>query len=96
MAAQDGVAIWQKAIIMDKNTKRAANTLAREAGEDTIVCIPLVLEGKNYVNACIYAQLNGTVSLSLYKSKEYAGYGFGNVESPEKKCGEICPAVYGA
>ncbi len=84
IAAQDGLAIWDKTIIRDRNTSRVANTLAREAWEDTIVCIPLVLEGKNYVNACIYAQLNGTVSLYLYKSKEYAGYGFGNVDSPEK------------
>lgn len=42
--------------------------------------IPLVLENADHVNAFIHAKLNGTVHLQLHRGREYANYGFGNIQ----------------
>jgi len=78
---QDGLPVWDKPIFnIPKNAARSQAKQASTASNDTIVYIPLVLENANFVNAFIYAKLNGTVHLQLHRGKEYADYGFGNIQ----------------
>lgn len=76
LIAQEGFAIWDKAII---NTQSPSNARNLSNHTDTIVYIPLVVDSANSVNAFIYATVNGTMQLRLYRGREYANYGFGNI-----------------
>jgi len=76
LIAQEGFAIWDKAII---NTQPQGNARNFNNHTDTIVYIPLVVDSANSVGAFIYATLNGTMQLRLYRGREYANYGFGNI-----------------
>lgn len=76
LANQAGFAVWDKAIVQLPQRNHGRNTIA--VG-DTLVYIPLVLANDNHVNAFIYARLNDSVSLKLYRSYEYASHGFGGL-----------------
>ncbi len=80
IAANNGFAVWDK--IMIRPGTSAAGRLG-EAGTaaDTVVYIPLVAAKGNHVNAFIYARLNGSISLQLYRAGDYARYGYGSIST---------------
>lgn len=78
---QDGLPVWDKPIFnLPNNAAKGQARQASAASGDTIVYIPLVLDNADHVNAFIYAKLNGTILLQLHRAKEYASYGFGNIQ----------------
>ena len=80
ISTEAGFAVWDKAIV-NENVQRTVGASARSANSpDTIIYIPLVLENANHVNAFIYAVLNDTVRLSLFRANDYSGYGFGTLQ----------------
>lgn len=83
MINKEGYAIWNKSLFNSnfKKLQKTGNSEKVNTITDTILYIPLVLENTTYVNSFIYARLNGDIHLSLYRGKEYAKYGFGNLSS---------------
>lgn len=64
MAINEGFAKWSKAM-METN------------GTDSIVLLPLVLKGTQYVNSFLVSKLNGgTINTTLVQGKNYTKYGY--------------------
>lgn len=87
---REGLAIWDKSIyntaknhstsVIDVATNSINTNANGTSNNDTIVYIPLVLQNADYVNAFIYATLNGDIRLKLYRAKEYANREFGDLQ----------------
>lgn len=89
MARSDGFAIWNKAIITTYNTGSRRMAANAASSNDTIIYIPLVLENGNHVNAFIFARLNDSISLKLYRANDYASYGFGTIQDSTKNAEKL-------
>ncbi|MBV9986762.1 MAG: AHH domain-containing protein [Chitinophagaceae bacterium] len=83
----DGVPVWNKAYIQYtssassssvKTDGRSSNASANPSTADTIVYIPLVPDGANYVYSFIWAKVSGTVqSWRLFSGRDYDTYNYG-------------------
>lgn len=80
MAKRDGFALWDKAIMTPKTTSSKTMAARSASAGDTIIFIPLALENANHVNAFIFAKLDDSISLRLYRANDYASYGFGTIQ----------------
>ncbi len=78
LIVKEGYAVWDNVEVKMPTQNNARITTNNN---DTIIYIPLVLENTNYVNSFIYATLNGSINLRLYRGREYANYGFGDINS---------------
>jgi|GEM_PF-6202390 len=80
IAKRYGFAQWDKAV-MGSSQKSAKKTSARSgSANDTIIYIPLALDNANHVNAFLFARLNDSISLQLYREKDYSSHSFGTMQ----------------
>ena len=77
----EGYALWNKAMINTRQSSSQNILPNASASVDTFIHIPLVLENTFYVNSFILAKLNGDMSLQLFRGREYASYGFGDINA---------------
>jgi hypothetical protein len=75
----NGYPIWDKVIENKTELANNFNSFTSVVGADTIFILPIVPSGANYVSSFIYAKLNGTVTLDLYRGGDYSLYSFNNV-----------------
>ena len=93
MIEKEGFAVWDKTIsktnVSQPNMQpismstNAVRTNATNNKVDTIIYIPLVLKNTKNVNSFIYAKLNGSISLRLYRGREYEKQGFEDFDKNE-------------
>ncbi len=83
-ADKEGFAIWDKAMVTVTNHKKSGrfstsrNSSDSSNGYDTTITIPVVLNSTVYVNAAIVATLNDSISLSLFRGRDYSKLPYGN------------------
>lgn len=81
---KEGFAIWDKAMVTVTNHKKSGrfstsrNSSDSSNGYDTTITIPVVLNSTVYVNAAIVATLNDSISLSLFRGRDYSKLPYGN------------------
>jgi hypothetical protein len=93
MIEKEGFAVWDKTISKTNvslpsiqpisMSTNAIRTNATNNKVDTIIYIPLVLKNTKNVNSFIYAKLNGSISLRLYRGREYEKQGFEDFDKNE-------------
>lgn len=74
----EGFANWGKAII---EYNKFSNVSRTGGSADTLVFIPIIREGENYVSSFILARISDTVKLNLYREKDYDLHPAGSVDS---------------
>jgi hypothetical protein len=78
---KEGYALWNKAMVNTKPVSSQSLLNNLQSPVDTFIHIPLVLEGTEYVNSFILAKLNGTMTLQLFRGRDYASFGFGDINA---------------
>jgi hypothetical protein len=78
---KEGYALWNKAMINTRPASYKSSLRNLQSPVDTFIHIPLVLEGTEYVNSFILAKLNGTMTLQLFRGRDYASFGFGDINA---------------
>lgn len=76
----EGFAIWNKANFKTVHRGAASFTGTGIPDVDTIITIPLILNGADIVNGYLQATLNGDISVSLFRRSDYTLLPFGNLQ----------------
>ena len=77
LAVKEGLPVWNKAIIQLQHKRNAGNTV--NAGSDTVIIIPFVLENTEYVNSFIACVVGDSVGIKLFRARDYAQAGFHHI-----------------
>jgi uncharacterized membrane protein YgcG len=77
----EGYAIWDKIIIKESNRQIVAQIIAGSTANtpntgDSAVIIPLALANSSRVNAYLVAFFSDSLVIKLFRSRDYANYGF--------------------
>ena len=70
-AKKEGFAAWDKALVSIGKRKPGHLASGVESNGDTTVIIPLVVTDSNYVRGFILATVADTVSLNIYRNRDY-------------------------
>jgi hypothetical protein len=96
LAHNEGLAIWDKAIIKTKKSKtgaRGQQQRTADGGEEEIVIIPLVLENAENVNSFLAAKITDTVEIKLFSGNEYDNFPFQGFSLPETTAEKIATTI---
>ncbi len=83
IAVKEGIPRWEGSTIL----ANAADVRSAAAGSannssgvsgDTVVLVPLVKANTSYVNSFLACKVNDTVTIRLFRGKDYAKFGFGS------------------